>query len=321
MNRSDSRVLVLGGYGAVGIHIMNELRSRGITAHSAGRNVELADRPLDIRNYDDVGAESKNYTAVINATGAEDPHLAASAIGSGTTWIDITATSTYIDQLAALPTPTAPIIASVGIAPGLTNLLAVEAQHISTATGELSIGVLLGAGEAHGAAAAAWSFGLLGRQFRDPTTGRSIRNYTNPRTFSINGTPRRLYRTDFSDQHTLTPQLGRPAATYFGTDTRLATTLLAAATWIPGARNMPPSIHFPGSDTWILTIEDADGPLLSATGQSQSHATGIVAARAVEASIGAAAGFHHLTELTTLAELDLPFRVTKHRLSHAAPKI
>jgi hypothetical protein len=45
---------------------------------------------------------------------------------------------------------------------------------------------------------------------------------------------RRLYRTDFSDQHSLTRDLGVPVRTYFGLDSRLATGALAALTWAPG---------------------------------------------------------------------------------------
>jgi hypothetical protein len=50
----------------------------------------------------------------------------------------------------------------------------------------VDLAVLLGAGERHGAAAA-WSYGLLGRRFRDPGTGEPVRNYSRPQRFDLPG--------------------------------------------------------------------------------------------------------------------------------------
>ncbi|MGH3835828.1 MAG: hypothetical protein ACRDSF_09000 [Pseudonocardiaceae bacterium] len=70
--------------------------------------------------------------------------------------------------------------------------------------------MLLGAGERHGAAATAWSYGLLGQRFRDHHGG-DVRNFTQPRRFDLLGHGRhRLYCADFSDQHALTRDLDVP---------------------------------------------------------------------------------------------------------------
>jgi saccharopine dehydrogenase-like NADP-dependent oxidoreductase len=135
----------------------------------------------------------------------------------------------------------------VGLAPGLTNLLAAEVY--ATSPGPVDIAVLLGAGEKHGAAAIDWTYRLLGRHFPDTQqTGRMVRNYTQPRRFPLPGYGRRsLFLTDFSDQHALTRDLGVPVRTYLGVDSRLVTASLAALTWVPGGSRMPCGLQLPGS--------------------------------------------------------------------------
>jgi hypothetical protein len=96
-------------------------------------------------------------------------------------------------------------------------------------------------------------------------------------------------------------------------DTRLATVGLAALTWLPGARRIPPRLlHLPGSEDWVLQVRDTDGPWLTMTGSNQSHATGVVAARAAELAARAdvGPGVHHLPALATLDDLALPFPTT-----------
>ncbi len=191
---------------------------------------------------------------------------------------------------------------SVGLAPGLTNLLA-AAVH-AAAPGPVDLAVFLGAGERHGAAAVAWSYGLLGRRFRDPGTGGQVRNYTQPQRFDLPGQGRRrLYRADFCDQHVLTRDLQVPVRTYFGLDSRLATVALAALTWIPGASGAPRGLHLPGSDRWLVLARGQDGTSRWASGRVESHATAVLAATAARAVGGLTAGVHHLHQVLTLADV------------------
>jgi len=72
---------------------------------------------------------------------------------------------------------------SVGLAPGLTNLLA-KALHqrrcdimdadAMDAADAIELVVLLGAGEQHGAAATDWSYEHLGRHYVDPGSGQRV---------------------------------------------------------------------------------------------------------------------------------------------------
>ena len=295
------RALVLGGYGAVGARIVAQLRAGGSVALAGGRDPARADRVIDIADASTLRAALSDIDVVVNAAGAEDPDLATLITDHGAALVDITASSGYVAALERLD-PRRPVLLSVGLAPGLTNLLA-AAVH-AAAPGPVDLAVLLGAGERHGAAAVAWSYGLLGRRFRDPGTGGLVRNYSQPRQLDLPGQGRRrLYRADFSDQHVLTRDLQVPVRTYVGLDSRLATAALAALTWIPGAASAPRGLHLPGSDRWLVLARARDGTSRWATGRGQSHATAVLAVTAARAVTGLTAGVHHLHQVLTLADV------------------
>lgn len=297
------KTLVLGGYGAVGALIVAQLRVDGNTVFAAGRDSARADRVVDLAERDagSLRAALSGVDVVVNAAGVEDPRLVAMVTRHAIPWVDITATTGYVAALEQLDLP-GPVLLSVGLAPGLTNLLAV-AVHVS-APGPIDLAVFLGAGERHGKAAVAWSYGLLGRRFRDPNTGRLIRNYTAPKRFSL---PRQrgrlLYRADFSDQHVLSRDLGVPVRTYFGLDSRLATAALATLTWVPGASHVPQGLHVPGGDDWLVMAQGRDGTNQWACGRVEARATAVVAATATRIASGLRPGVHHLHQVLTLADL------------------
>ncbi|WP_431682599.1 hypothetical protein [Kitasatospora sp. KL5] len=300
------RVLVLGGYGAVGAGIVERLRAGGDTAWAAGRDPARADRVLDLRAVRD--GEDGAYRAaladadvVVNASGAEDPALAVAAADSGTAFVDITASTSCVAALEALK-PAVPVLLSVGLAPGLSGMLA-TALH-AAAPGPIDLAVVLGAGERHGAAATEWSYRLLGRRFPDTRGGRPVRNYTRPEAFEIPGLGRRrLYRADFSDQHTLTARLGVPVRSYFGLDSRAATAALAVMTRVPGADRAPRGMHLPGTDRWWVLARGPEGIARWAHGRSQSHATAVLAVLAARAATGLAPGVHHLPDVFSPADV------------------
>ena len=60
---------------------------------------------------------------MVNAAGVEDPAVAALITGYGAALVDITASTGYVAALERLGPPR-PVLLSVGLAPGLTNLLA-----------------------------------------------------------------------------------------------------------------------------------------------------------------------------------------------------
>lgn len=296
------RVLVLGGYGAVGGHLVAELRHRGDTVVTAGRDPARADTVIDLRDptLSQYRAALSGTNVVVNAAGAEDTRLAALAGEHGCAFIDVSATAGYLRELAGSNAP-APVLVDVGLAPGLTNLLAAAVHE--NAPGPIDLAVFLGAGEHHGAAATEWSYRLLGTHFHDD--GHRVRNYTQPELFRLPGyrKPRRLYRLDFSDQHTLRRDFNVAVRTFFGLDSHLATTALAALTWLPGASKAPRGLHLPGTDRWIVLARGHDGTTRWARGTSQSRATAIIAATAVEHAPHSPTGVHPLHHVLTLADL------------------
>jgi hypothetical protein len=295
------RALVLGGYGAVGSLVVERLRAQGATVHAAGRDPQRADRMVDLARPASLDVALADVDVAINAAGVEDPCLVTRVTSRGVAFVDITASTAYVAAVEALE-PAAPVILSVGLAPGLTNLLAAAVHR--DAPGPIDVAVVLGAGERHGRAGVAWTYDLLGRRFPDPATGAPVRNFTRSSRFRLPGSTqtRRLLRADFSDQHTLTRDLGVPVRTHFGLDSRVATAALAALTRVPGGRHAPRGLHPPGGDAWIVMAR-ADGRRRWATGHGQSRATAIITAEAARVAGRAGAGVHHLHRLLTLDDL------------------
>lgn len=303
------RVLVLGGYGAVGAPTVAALRSAGHSCVVAGRDPRRAERVVDLAEPGLLGYREAldGVDAVVNASGAEDPDLVTAATGQGAAFVDPTATPGYVSRIERLE-PRAPVLLSVGLAPGLTNLLAADLPGREP----IELGVVLGSGERHGAAATSWSLGLLGRSFPDPATGRPVRNLTRGRTLELPAGPRRLYRADFCDQHTLTRDLDRPVRTYLGLDSARATLALSLLARLPGVgalhgvRRVP---HLPGTDAWAL-VAASGGHRRWARGRGQSRGTAQVTAWAAALTEHLPAGVHHLHGVAALADLPLLEGVT-----------
>ncbi|MCQ4119974.1 NAD-dependent epimerase/dehydratase family protein [Rhodococcus tibetensis] len=294
-------VLVLGGYGAVGAHLVRLLRAQGIPTLAAGRDPAQADRVLDLTATDSFRTALAGVSTVVNCAGAENIRLAEECTHRGIVFIEISATSDYVRALERVD---GPAVLGVGLAPGLSTLLAVDV--LSSAPGPVDIMIGLGSGEHHGPAATAWTYRLLGQHFADPD-GTSVRNFTQPAHFTIpeqaGYQPFPALRADFADQHRLTREYAVPVRTYLRLDSRLATTGLAALTWAPALRALVPQ-RMPGSDRWVVLARSADGPTRWATGCGQSLATAAVAAATVREvtrhRITAPTWIHELLEIGTL---------------------
>ncbi|MDT0330277.1 saccharopine dehydrogenase [Nocardiopsis lambiniae] len=302
MTTRTLRVLILGGYGAVGAPTTAALREAGHLCLTAGRDPHRADRPVDLTRPDDYRAALEGIDVVVNASGAEDPALVEIAADRGAAFVDATATTGYIARVERL-TPRAPVLLSVGLAPGLTNLLAADLHAAHPGDDPIDVAVILGAGEAHGAAATAWTIGLIGRSFADPATGEPVRNLSRGAVFDLPGQGRRrLLRADFSDQHALTRDLGRPVRTHLGLDSPALTRGLGLLARLPGAGRLSKVPHLPGSDAW--TVAARSGPRLRrARGRGQSRATALLTAHAVGLAADLPPGVHHLHRITTLTDL------------------
>ncbi|GAA1593563.1 saccharopine dehydrogenase NADP-binding domain-containing protein [Actinoplanes couchii] len=188
-------------------------------------------------------------------------------------------------------------VLSVGIAPGVTNLLA---RYVSErAPGQpVRIGVLLGSGEKHGAAAVGWTVDGLGQE-----RGSWVAEFPVPYG------RRTVHRFPFSDQHTLNLADVR---TGLALDSRASTVLLGLANRPglasflrrPGLRAFTEKVfgglHL-GSDGFAVMAE-AGGVRASFAGNRQSLATGLFAAHVIRRVCGMRAGVAHIEDLVDPAE-------------------
>ncbi|NUW33886.1 saccharopine dehydrogenase NADP-binding domain-containing protein [Nonomuraea sp. SMC257] len=217
-------------------------------------------------------------------------------------------------------------VLSVGLAPGLTNLLARRAHERVGGAQRIDITVLLGAGEHHGADAVAWTVARLSL----PAAGGS-------RRCVMPGYGRRTaYPLDFSDQHSLRRTLGVPAVTTrMCLDSAFSTTLLAGLRRLsvfraargPLARRLVTAalsrVHI-GGDGFAVRVDAVNRDrhvALALTGNAQSRATALVAAHVTRAVLGGElpGGVHHIDQLPALA--DLPDRLAAYGIvPHTMPR-
>ncbi|ATE53559.1 saccharopine dehydrogenase NADP-binding domain-containing protein [Actinosynnema pretiosum] len=265
-----ARVLVLGGYGAVGRHAVAELAGRHEVV-VAGRDLARASAApgatgvrVDLRDADDVRRAVAGADVVLMCAETANAAVARAAAEAGAHYLDVSASAGVLASIEE-PTGTTALL-SVGLAPGVTNLLA---RWCVAATGarEVEIGVLLGGGERHGAAAVEWTAaGVAGMggawraRFPEPFGERRVRGFP------------------FSDQVTLPTTLPVDRVrTGLCLDSRLATALLPAVRWLGPLAS---SVRLGGDG--FAVVASAGGMTCSFSGNGQSRATGVIAAALVE---------------------------------------
>ncbi|MGE7843724.1 saccharopine dehydrogenase NADP-binding domain-containing protein [Lysinibacillus sp. NPDC093712] len=215
------KILVVGGYGEVGSKIAKLLmQSYPNRVWIAGRDSQKAKQFCVQQNHLvspmqlDVSMpvkpkQLKNIALVIMCLEQQDTAFAELCLSEGIMYIDITASHAFLKKLELLH-PVAvqhqsTAVMSVGMAPGLTNLMAMYvAQQLPSIT-KLHISILLGAGDKHGNAAIHWILDQLNKQYTIKNhTETKITNFTNKRFVHFNKIGNRsVYQFNFSDQHTL----------------------------------------------------------------------------------------------------------------------
>lgn len=322
-----TQVLVLGGYGAVGEHVSRTLTDLGVRVVVGGRRRESAQRladelggdaqavVIDGTVPDAVRAAAGPVDAVVNCSGRESVTLVEAVVAGGAHLIDVSADYRYqqavTERVGSAGEASSEVLFSVGVTPGLTNLLAVQVAA-DVLNEPIELVAVLGAGEIHGRAARDWTYGLLGHHFAD-TSGRGglVRNFSGRQRRRIPGIgPCWVYRVDLSDQHILSADLDRPVTTRLGMDSRLITALMAALGRAPWAgrvvRALEPAVPWSwlGSDRWVVAAGRPGRIERWATGRNEARGTGIVAALATLAVLDRpAAGVSHLHQRSSLDAL------------------
>ncbi|MBW1604204.1 saccharopine dehydrogenase NADP-binding domain-containing protein [Streptomyces sp. JJ66] len=322
-------MLVAGGYGAVGAGVTRTLerwfpgrvvpggRDAARARRHGGVRLDIGDA-AQVRSVLDVLGD---VAVVVLCVEPADATVARLCLERGVHLVDVGATLRLLDAveelhgLAAGAGATA--VLSVGVAPGLTNLLARRAHDALGGAERLDFAVLLGSGERHGADALRWT-----------VTGLSAPSPARPVRTALPGYgTRTVHPFPFSDQYTLRRTLGVPeATTRLCLDSRPLTSALFALRrtgLLRGVRRPLPQrlltrafsrIHL-GGDGFAVRADAHHGGRHAAyalTGREQSRVTGLVAAHVARELLTGSlpAGVHHIEQLPVFA--DLPERLAPH---------
>lgn len=224
-------IIVIGGYGHVGSQISRILGERYPgKVYAAGRNLQRAEefsrstggkvKPLRLTADQPIDPQLLDKTRlVVMCLDQEDTRLAAACLQSGTHYVDVSANGEFLTQLQQLDPVKhgfqASALLSVGLAPGLTNLLAAQAARELTHAESIDISIMLGLGDSHGQAALEWTVDNLAADFTITEHGRPRRvsSFTEAKAadFGFDLRQHRVYRFPFSDQITLPLTLGVPS--------------------------------------------------------------------------------------------------------------
>ena len=216
----EGKILIIGGYGAVGSTIAENLAAHYpgqiiVAGRSFTKAKILCDKvrgnliPYKLDSTQPIDTELlKEIELVIMCIDQVDTAWVEYCLAKGIHYIDITADKDFIEKIESLKKKELPyrssVILSVGLAPGITNLLAQNIIQILPETKEINIFILLGMGEKHGDSAYKWTFDNLHKKYPILYNGKKhlLKSFSAPKKTMLNG-KRTFYLFDFSDQHTL----------------------------------------------------------------------------------------------------------------------
>jgi saccharopine dehydrogenase-like NADP-dependent oxidoreductase len=335
----DGRILVVGGYGAVD-RVIRATLSESFPGRviAAGRSYEKAQvlatttqhrvvpAQLDLFEVDENSTLWDGVSLVVMCLDQPDTRFVELCLQKGIDYVDITATYDFLAKVEALETMAktsgSTVVLSVGIAPGLTNLLARHAQSQFDEMPQVDIHILLGLGEAHGDAAIRWAVENFNTEFTVYEAGKAKRVHSiedgKQTTFPGKLGRRTTYRFNFSDQHVLPRTLGLDSvSTRIAFDSTLMTNLLAFLKkvglfkllryqWARDGMVKLLQIFRFGTEQFVAQV-DAQGKVdgqqriarYAVAGQSEARFTGLVAAQVAHELLTGnfASGVHHIEQL------------------------
>lgn len=238
-------IIIIGASGAVGSAIVKHLDTSGkyklilagrrtapLTKLKKSLKADTQILQLDIAEFKDPGL-LKGAALVIMCVDIPDSRIPEACARQGIKYMDISASQQvlgYLEETDALArTNQVPMLFSVGLAPGLTNLLAKSVMNKLPDTSALEIYVLLGLGEAHGDQAFQWTFENLHKTYHIQSGGieKPVKSFTDPGVTDLLG-KRKFYLFDFVDQHILKQIKGiHSVSTRLAFDNRFFTALVA----------------------------------------------------------------------------------------------
>jgi len=266
-------------------------------------------------------------TSSVMCTDQRRALLARQALTVGAHYVDITADLPRLQGLERLDSLArghgATSVLSVGLSPGLTNLLAAQAKKRFDRLDRLDLIVMLATGDAHGRAAIAWTLDNLHARFHATRSGlpHPVRAFGNRRGLYVVDDGRTLpaFRFPFPEQRTLADTLGVPTVNSWLALVPAAVGYLTALAARTGTAHL---LRNPSVRRLVIRALSTAGAgrarcgaviqarglragrirviQLSATGQGQNAVTGLVTARVVRhlADGSAPPGVHHIDQLS-----------------------
>lgn len=297
----DRKIMIIGGHGKVGQSITKELKNYSLIL--AGRNEEKMKRfiqkeqlkaeicVMDILNID--FALLQNVGWVIVCVDQENTLLVEYCDKNGIDYMDVTANSDYIDKIRKLKLKgTSKILLGIGLAPGLTNLLAEKFVQMYPTEKYIDIQLILGMGEKHGDAAIKWTLDNFTKNYSHIIHG-NMKPFT--KKSKVESMQKQFYTFNFNfvDQHMLNNKFkDKIFTTYLGFDQSIITVFLYWANKLGFLRLLKykkiykmaeqllrnPKI---GSDIFIVSIQSGKKSLY-AWGHDEGRFTGLIAAESAK---------------------------------------
>ncbi|MAN61999.1 MAG: hypothetical protein CMI60_08620 [Parvibaculum sp.] len=248
--QETGKILIVGGYGEVGLSIAERLAPRfPRRVVIAGRNPDKAKaaaaevghgaegRALDIFEADS-GRALDGVALTVVCLDQTKTRFVEQCLSRGIHYLDISADYTFlsqvekVDDLARRNGVTA--LLSVGTAPGLTNLLAARTRDKMDSVDRIDILLEFGLGDHHGRAAVEWMFDNLDASYQVMENGCAtpVRSFGDSLGLALAGQDKKrpAYRFNFSDQHVLGRTLNGPSvSTWVRFDDRFSTWLFAVS--------------------------------------------------------------------------------------------
>ena len=209
------KYLVIGGYGVVGRVVCEYLGAKfpgqvvaagrnmhPASAFASSSNGRVSPRRIDVSDPDTLDASLNDARVVITCGNARNREIAEACIRQRAHFVDISASHSVLRSLEVLNDQARASgitgVLSVGLSPGITNLLV---RHVHDDLGTLrsaEITVLLGLGDTHGRDAILWML----------ENSRAALGEAKPIQLPEPYGTRAAYAFDFADQHVVRHTLG-----------------------------------------------------------------------------------------------------------------
>lgn len=245
--QNRTKLLIIGGYGNVGNHIVSLLDETGnFTISICGRDFEKAKKvaakfnenvipyKLDASDFFNHTEFIREHDIILSCIDLKSNELPKYVLENGKVFLDLTANYDFMHRVRKLSDVAkdngGSAIFCVGLVPGLSNLMV---KHLVESTKEVvkaEIFVQLGLGDKNGKAAIRWILDNILSDYSIMSQGRSIQKtpFRNGQIEEMPGKQGRFYPFNLADQHVVYETLNlTEAISYLGFDLQWFTRLIS----------------------------------------------------------------------------------------------